>query len=163
MSTPPNPPGFPYGEQPPEGWQPYGYGPQPGPQFPPPSGYPPPQPYPGYPPPQPYSGYPPGYPGYGPQAPFGTDPVTGVPLSDKSATTAGLLQLFLGSFGAGRFYMESTQIAVAQLCVGLFGIFFTVFCIVGLPVLLGSIVWAVVDAIMIFTGSVNDGAGRKLR
>jgi TM2 domain-containing membrane protein YozV len=144
-------------------WQPYGYGPQPGPQFPPPSGYPPPQPYPGYPPPQPYSGYPPGYPGYGPQAPFGTDPVTGVPLSDKSATTAGLLQLFLGSFGAGRFYMESTQIAVAQLCVGLFGIFFTVFCIVGLPVLLGSIVWAVVDAIMIFTGSVNDGAGRKLR
>jgi TM2 domain-containing membrane protein YozV len=78
-------------------------------------------------------------------------------------TTAGLLQLFLGSFGAGRFYMESAQIAVAQLCVGLFGIFFTVFCIVGLPVLLGSIVWAVVDAIMIFTGSVNDGAGRKLR
>jgi TM2 domain-containing membrane protein YozV len=161
MSTP-NPPEYPYGP-PPEGWQPYGYGPQPGPQFPPPSGYPPPQPYPGYPPPQPYSGYPPGYPGYGPQAPFGTDPATGVPLSDKSATTAGLLQLFLGSFGAGRFYMESTQIAVAQLCGGLFGIFFTVFCIVGLPVLLGSIVWAVVDAIMIFTGSVNDGAGRKLR
>ena len=154
MSTPPNPPGFPYGEQPPEGWQPYGYGPQPGPQFPPPSGYPPPQPYPGY---------PPGYPGYGPQAPFGTDPATGVPLSDKSATTAGLLQLFLGSFGAGRFYIESTQIAVAQLCVGIFGIFFTVFCLFGLPVLLGSIVWAVVDATMIFTGSVNDGAGRKLR
>src|ERR1700692_1401009 len=158
MSTPPNPPEYPYGP-PPEGWQPYGYGPQPGPQFPPPSGYPPPQPYPGYPPPtQPYAGYPPGYPGYGPQAPFGTDPATGVPLSDKSATTAGLLQLFLGSFGVGRFYIESTQIAVAQLCVGLFGIFFTVFCIVGLPVLLGSIVWAVVDAIMIFTGSVNDGA-----
>jgi TM2 domain-containing membrane protein YozV len=162
MSTP-NPPGFPYGEQPPEGWQPHGYGPQPGPQFPPPSGYPPPQPYPGYPPPQPYTAYPPGYPGYGPQAPFGTDPATGAPLSDKSATTAGLLQLFLGSFGAGRFYIESTQIAVAQLCVGIFGIFFTVFCLFGLPVLLGSIVWAVVDAIMIFTGSVNDGAGRKLR
>src|ERR1700676_4086834 len=99
MSTPPNPPEYPYGP-PPEGWQPYGYGPQPGPQFPPPSGYPPPQPYPGYPPPQPYSGYPPGYPGYGPQATIGTDPVSGVPLSDKSATTAGLLQLFLGSFGA---------------------------------------------------------------
>jgi TM2 domain-containing membrane protein YozV len=170
MSTPPNPPEYPYGPAP-EGWQPYGYGPQPGPQFPPPSGYPPPQasgypppqPYPGYPPPQPYSGYPPGYPGYGPQAPFGTDPATGVALSDKSATTAGLLQLFLGSFGAGRFYMESTQIAIAQLCVGLFGIFFTVFCLFGLPVLLGSVVWAVVDAIMIFTGSVNDGAGRKLR
>ena len=73
MSTP-NPPEYPYG-QPPEGWQPYGYGAQPGPQFPPPSGYPPPAsrlstaaPYPGY---------QAGYPGYGPQAPFGRDTATG--------------------------------------------------------------------------------------
>jgi hypothetical protein len=32
-----------------------------------------------------------------------------------------------------------------------------------IPVLLGSIVWAVVDAIMMFTGSVKDNYGRKLR
>jgi|SRR6185437_14430308 len=105
----------------------------------------------------------PGNPSGEPQAPFGRDPVTGLPLSDKSATTAGLLQLFLGLFGVARFYIDSTQIAVAQLCVGLFGILFSLFCFLGFPVLLGGIVWAIVDAILIFTGSVKDNHGRKLR
>ena len=155
MSTP-NQPGNPSGE-PPWGWQPQGYGSQQNPQTPPPSGYPPPQPYPGYPS---YSGYP----GYAdPQAPFGREPATGLPLSDKSATTAGLLQLFLGLFGIGRFYIDSTQIAVAQLCLGLFGVFFSLFCFLGFPVLLAGIIWGVVDAIMMFTGSVKDNYGRKLR
>jgi len=86
-----------------------------------------------------------------------------LPLSDKSATTAGLLQLFLGLFGIGRFYIDSTQIAIAQLCLGLFGLVFTVFCFFGFPLLLGSMIWAVVDAIMMFTGSVKDNHGRKLR
>ncbi|MEE3752171.1 NINE protein [Mycobacterium intracellulare] len=162
MSTPPNPPGNP-ADEPPWGWQPPGYGSQPTPHNPP---HPPPPPPPGYPSPQAYPGYP-GYPGYGgyvdPQAPFGRDPVTGLPLSDKAATTAGLLQLFLGLFGVGRFYLDSTQIAVAQLCLGLFGIVFSLFCFLGFPVLLGGIIWAIVDAILIFTGSVKDNHGRKLR
>ena len=104
-------------------------------------------------------------PGYvvDPQAPFGRDPATGVPLSDKSAVTAGLLQLFFGVFGIGRFYIDTTQIAVLQLCLGLVGIFFGLFCLVGLPVLLGVAVWAVIDAILMFTGSVKDNFGRKLR
>ena len=157
MSTPPNPPENPPGE-PPWGWQPPGYGSQPNPYTPPPvPGYPPPQAYPGN------AGYP-GYPGYvDPHAPYGRDPVTGLPLSDKSATTAGLLQLFLGLFGIGRFYIDSTQIAVAQLCLGLFGVLFSLFCFLGFPVLLGGMVWAIVDAILIFTGSVKDKDGRKLR
>jgi TM2 domain-containing membrane protein YozV len=148
MSTP-NQPG-----EPPWGWQPPGSGPPPNPPVPPP-GYPSTPGYPSY----------PGYPGYGVdhQAPFGRDPATGLPLSDKSATTAGLLQLFLGVFGIGRFYIDSTQIAIAQLCVGLFGFVFTLFCLFGFPVLLGSVAWAVVDAIMMFTGSVKDNYGRKLR
>lgn len=153
MSTPPNQPGNPAGE-PPWGWQPPGYGSPPNPHTPPPPGYPYPRAFGGY----------PGYPGYAdPQAPFGRDPATGLPLSDKSATTAGLLQLFLGLFGVGRFYIDSTQIAVAQLCVGLFGILFSLFCFLGFPVLLGSMVWAIVDAIMIFTGNVKDNHRRKLR
>ena len=77
-----------------------------------------------------------------------------------SAVTAGLLQLFLGVFGIGRFYIDSTQIAVLQLWLGLFGIFFSLFCPLGLPVLLGVIVWAVIDAIMTFTRSVRDNLGR---
>lgn len=157
MSTPPNQPGNPPGE-PPKGWEPPGYGSQPNPYAaPPPSGYPTPQAYPGYP------GHPgfAGYPGYvDPQAPFGRDPATGVALSDKSATTAGLLQLFFGVFGVGRFYLGSIPIAVAQLCLGLFGILFFFFLF---PALFGVIIWAIVDAIMIFTGSVKDNYGRKLR
>lgn len=69
---------------------------------------------------------------------------------------AGLLQLFLGVFGIGRFYIDSTQIAIAQLCLGLFGFVFSLSCLFGVPVLLGSIVRAIVDAIMMFTGSVKD-------
>ncbi|HTX94328.1 MAG TPA: TM2 domain-containing protein [Mycobacterium sp.] len=156
MSTP-NQPGDPSWE-PLGGWQPQGYGSPQSPQNPPS--------YPGYPTPPPYPGYPSyaGHPGsVDPQAPFGRDPATGVPLSDKSASTAGLLQLFLGVFGIGRFYIDSTQIAIAQLCLGMFGVVFSVFCFLGIPVLLGSIVWAVVDAIMMFTGNVKDNYGRKLR
>ena len=138
-----------------------------GPPGPPAPGYPAqpsyPQQYP-YPvnPPYPPAGYP--APGYGadPQAPFGRDPATGMPLSDKSAIAAGLLQLFLGGFGVGRFYIGSTSIGVAQLCLGLFGFFFS-WALIGIPVLLGVGIWALVDAIMMFTGSVQDNYGRKLR
>ena len=165
MATP-NPPEYPSGE-PPWGWQPQGYGAPQNPQLPPP-GYPPPSehpPQPGYPPQSP--GYPayPGYPGHAvdPQAPFGRDPATGVPLSDKSAVTAGLLQLFLGVFGIGRFYIDSTQIAVAQLCLGMFGMIFSLFCFFAFPALIAAGIWALVDAIMMFTGSVTDNHGRKLR
>ncbi|HEX4513492.1 MAG TPA: TM2 domain-containing protein, partial [Polyangiaceae bacterium] len=85
-----------------------GYPPPPGGYGPPPGGY-------GAPPPQqaPQQGYgpPPGFqppPAPGmmqPGAPYGVDPMTGMPLSDKSKMTAGLLQIFLGSFGVGRFYL----------------------------------------------------------
>ncbi len=66
-------------------------------------------------------------------------------------------------FGVGRFYIESTQIAVAQLCVGLFGTVFVLFCFIGFLILLGGMIWAIVDAIMMFTGGVEDDYGRKLR
>ena len=58
---------------------------------------------------------------------------------------------------------RSTQIAIAQFLLGLSGLVFTLFCLFGLPFLLGSIVWAIVDAILMFTGSVKDNHGRKLR
>ncbi|WP_024793063.1 TM2 domain-containing protein [Tomitella biformata] len=109
---------------------------------------------------QPY-GQPYGQPGYGqpqyapgqlynpnidPSAPYGRDPITGEPFSDKQQLVAGLLQLFAGGFGAGRWYTGHTGIAIAQLftCGGL-GI------------------WALIDAIMMLTGNVRDANGRKLR
>nr|WP_247649901.1 TM2 domain-containing protein [Mycobacterium ulcerans] len=98
-----------------------------------------------------------------PQAPFGRDPISGVPLSDKSAATAGLLQLFFGFAGIGRFYVGSNSVATAQLCLGLGGLAFTVFCLIGFPFLIAAVLWGIVDAIMIFTGNVADSYGRKLR
>ena len=118
----------------------------------PPDPQPPDQPPPGYGAPPPgYGPPPPGYmaPGFGPMhpgAPFGVDPVTGMPYSDKSRVVAGLLELFLGGLGAGRWYTGHTGIALAQLftCGGLG-------------------VWALVDAIMMLIGKVNDAQGRPLR
>lgn len=113
--------------------------------------------------PQPYG--PPGY-GYGfgvdPTAPFGRDPFTGEPLSDKSKVAAGLLQLFLGGFGAGRFYLGSNGIAVAQLITLIIGWLLTII-LIGWLVLFGLGIWVVVDAIIIFTGGARDSRGFKLR
>ncbi|GGQ59401.1 TM2 domain-containing protein [Streptomyces asoensis] len=131
---------------------PYGY-PQSGP--PPHPGYAPPG-YPGGP------GYPgPGYPGPGyaapgyippgsftgdPNAPYGYDPF-GRPYSEKSKVVAGVLQLTLGSFGVGRFYIGDVGIGLAQLftCGGL-GI------------------WALIDGIILLVSDgKTDSDGRVLR
>jgi TM2 domain-containing membrane protein YozV len=78
--------------------------------------------------------------------------VTGQPYSDKSKTTAGLLQLLslIGLGGIGRLYMGDIGVGIAQLLVGWFT------CGVGL-------IWSIVDAVLILTDKVNDSQGRPLR
>lgn len=106
-------------------------------------------------------GPPPGYgaqPAYGyggqygidPTAPYGRHPISGEPLSDKSKLTAGLLEILLGAFGAGRFYLNQPGIAVAQIAV------------TWLTCGIGGI-WPLIDGIMMLTGSVRDEHGRPLR
>ena len=79
---------------------------------------PPQEPY--VPPPGPYAGQPAPYgqfPGAQPDAPYGVD-AYGRPLSDKSKLAAGLLEILLGSFGVGRFYLGYTGIiGIAQIAV----------------------------------------------
>jgi TM2 domain-containing membrane protein YozV len=89
-----------------------------------------------------------------PAAPFGRHPLTGEPLSDKSKTIAGLLQLIgiVGVLGIGRIYMGQTAFGVMQLILGLVGI-----CI------LVPVIWGVIDAIVLMTGSPRDAQGRPLR
>jgi hypothetical protein len=114
--------------------------------MPPPQG----QPYPGQPGYGQQYGYPQqvafGVPGTDPSAPYGRQPMTGLPYSDKQKLTAGLLQLLVGSVGAGRWYLGDTRTAVLQLIT------------CG-----GCGVWALIDGIMILTGKVPDINGLPLR
>ena len=115
-----------------------------------------------------YGGYPNGPSGYSPvdpSAPYGRDPISGEPLSDKSKTTAGLLQIlvgFLGICGIGRLYLGSTGIGLAQLLLVLFG-FVLMIVLIGFIIVPVVWIWAFVDGVMMLTGSVRDPQGRKLR
>lgn len=95
-------------------------------------------------------------------APYGRDPRTGEPLSDKSKIAAGLLQIFLGQFGAGRFYIGDNKTAVIQLVLTLIGYVLAVV-IVGIFLVMAVGIWALIDGIMMLTGSVRDAQGRPLR
>lgn len=131
----PNQPGYGYPQQP--GQNPYS---APGPGQPPPGqaayGYP-------------QQGSMPGGPGqYGadPNAPYGYDPY-GRPYSNKSKIVAGVLQLFLGGLGIGRFYTGHIGMGIAQLltCGGLG-------------------VWSLIDGIIFLVSDQRtDSDGRILR
>jgi hypothetical protein len=132
-------PSDPYNQQPQYGQpaDPYAQQPQYGqPQYGQPGGYPP-------------AVYPGGYNPNDPEAPYGRDPF-GIPFSDKQKLIAGLLQIFLGAFGAGRFYTGHTGIAIAQIAV------------TWLTCGFGGI-WPLIDGIMMLVGKVPDSDGRPLR
>lgn len=83
-----------------------------------------------------------------PHAPYGIDPMTGLPFSDKEKNTAALLNLLL--VGAGRIYLGHTGVGVAQILVTIFT------CGIG-------VVWPIIDTVMIMQGQVRDAMGRPLR
>jgi TM2 domain-containing membrane protein YozV len=94
----------------------------------------------------PQAGYPmpyqqPGQPMYDPQ---------GRPLSDKSKLVAGLLGIFLGGLGVGRFYTGHIGLGVAQLVVSV--------CTLGV-----GAIWGLVDGIIILVNGGTDAQGRVLR
>ena len=124
------------------------------------------QPYPGA--VQPYAAAypPPAAPLYAsPTAPYGVDPATGLPWSDKSRSTAGLLQLLLplvGVCGVGRLYAGQTAIGLMQL-LGFFlgGLLMVV--LIGFVIAPAVWLWAVVDGIVLLASGGRDQYGRPLR
>jgi len=68
-------------------------------------------------------------------------------VSDKSKLVAGLLGIFLGSLGVGRFYTGHYGIAIGQLLTGWFTC--------GL--------WGIIDGIIILVKGGTDAQGRQLR
>lgn len=93
----------------------------------------------------PYGAYAPGTPN--PYAPWGSHPITGVPYSEKSKLVAGLLEIFLGPLGAGRFYTGHYGLAVCQLLFGWMTLF----------------IWPLIDGIILLCTDSTDSEGRLLR
>jgi TM2 domain-containing membrane protein YozV len=84
-------------------------------------------------------------------------------LSVKSGAVAGLLQLFLGWLGLGRFYLGYTSIGGVQLALGIAGILGAMMCFVGLIILVPLSLWVCIEGIMMMAGAIPDSEGRKLR
>lgn len=82
-------------------------------------------------------------------APYGIDPKSGRPFSEKQKLVAGLLQILL-PLGIGRMYMGNVGLGVAQLVVTL------VTCGVGA-------LWPFIDGILLLVGDPVDSDGRPLR
>lgn len=92
----------------------------------------------------------------------------GVSLNDfgvkggKSKLAAGLLGIFLGTFGVHNFYLGYTSKAIIQLVCSLVAI--PLYCIIIGPFIqLGIGIWGLVEGIMILAGKIDrDGNGRLL-
>ena len=98
--------------------------------------------------PAPYAGY--GAIAQVPGAPWGVDPKTGLPYSEKTKLAAGLLGIFLGGVGAGRFYTGHYGLAIAQLVVSVVTLGF-------------GAIWGLIDGIMMLAGDSKDSNGYPLR
>jgi hypothetical protein len=77
------------------------------------------------------------------------------PLSRTKAVIAGTLQLFLGAFGAGRFYLGSRDVGSRQLGLTALGLFVASvaphgYSTVGIALVVGVVVWGYIDAIRLY-------------
>ncbi|WP_216640282.1 NINE protein [Mycobacterium gordonae] len=83
--------------------------------------------------------------------------------SRRSRIVAGLLQLFFGWHGLGRFYLGYYHLGAVQLTLGLVGLATTLLCYVGLIILVPLTIWVEIEAVMMLAGSIRDAEGYKLR
>lgn len=98
----------------------------------------------------------PPYPYGAPQQPYAAPaPMVVDPNMQKSKMAAGLLGIFLGSFGVHNFYLGYTGKAVAQLLITVLTCGFGSFV---------SGIWGLVEGIMILSGNINvDGKNIPLK
>lgn len=120
--------------------------------------------------PQPYSPGPYSPAPYSPATPYGFDPVTGQPYSDKTKVAAGLLQLlpgfFIGLGGIGRLYSGQVALGVTQLVLTIVGwaSFWCGFVLLfPFVIYIGLWLWFTIDGIVMLVGRPVDGQGRLLR
>ncbi len=85
----------------------------------------------------------------------------------KSKMAAGLLGIFLGSFGVHNFYLGYTAKAVTQLCITVGSILLTIITsgvagVITPFIILGVSIWGLVEGIMILCGSITTDAQGNL-
>lgn len=98
-------------------------------------------------------------------APYGVDPMSGMPWSDKSKVTAGLLSLllpFVGVCGVGRLYAGNIALGLLQLLGFWFGVFTSIF-LIGFLITPAVWLWAVIDGVVLLSSGGRDALGRPLR
>lgn len=83
-----------------------------------------------------------------------------LPERHKSKLIAGLLGIFLGQFGIHWFYLGNNKLGLIQLILFIVGIPLC-FILIGFPILIGVRIWSFVDAIRIFTGSINNETAHR--
>ncbi len=79
----------------------------------------------------------------------------------KSKIAAGLLAIFLGSFGVHNFYLGYTSKAVMQLVLTIVGMVLSC-AFVGVFIVLGVEIWAIVEGVMILIGKIDTDAQGNL-
>lgn len=82
-------------------------------------------------------------------------PVPLIPPKPRSRIVAGLLGIFLGAFGAHRFYLGYKMIGTIQLALTVGTCFYG---------LIGTAPWGLVEGILILTGKIDkDAYGQPLK
>lgn len=88
--------------------------------------------------------------------PTQSQPVFGQPVfvvkPPKSFLTTWLLSFFLGAFGVDRFYLGQVALGIAKLLATCFGFI----------VVVGWMIWPIVDLVLILSGKMRDSEGRSL-
>jgi TM2 domain-containing membrane protein YozV len=82
----------------------------------------------------------------------------------KSKVLAGLLGIFppTGALGIHRFYLGYTKLGIIHIALLGGGLLLSLV-VIGIPIVIGNIVWGLIEGIMILAGSISkDAAGRSL-
>lgn len=82
----------------------------------------------------------------------------------KSKVLAGLLGIFppTGALGIHRFYLGYTGLGIAHIILLVVGLPLS-FIGIGIPIVIGNLIWAIIEGIMILAGSISeDASGRPL-
>jgi TM2 domain-containing membrane protein YozV len=98
-----------------------------------------------------------------PDAPYGRDPATGEPLSNKNKVIAAFLQLIFGCFGAGRFYIGDTRTGFVTIGLVVIAIFTSAALPYGWILWPALGLWWISDFILMLSGHVHDAQGRQLK